>query len=293
MAWYETLRRLLGLEDKRSHQAGGAAPPRVNGGTDAEREAETLKACLTRVETCWQRLGETEPHWSVLTSSRFKSDRIAETGDEFYASGEGDVGRLMEAANRCGLVLPFRGTCFELGCGVGRLTPWLAKSFDRVIAADISPSHLALAEQAIRNAGCQNVELRHVNRLETFERLPTFDCFLSLIVLQHNPPPVIRWLLIVILSKLSVGGVGFFQVPTALPAYSFDADAYLANPPSDGLMEMHALPLEVVLSTIGDARCELLEASKHDVADTENAMFMEFFVRRFPGSPSVPSLVQR
>jgi SAM-dependent methyltransferase len=316
MMWLETLKRSaaaaagrMGFGRSGTHDAAtpevvivgreAAAPAQLDDviassvAIDTTVDAVALARMLAHVETCWRRLGETEPHWSVLTNSRFKSDRIAETRDEFYASGEGDVRRLLDAANRRGVVLPFQGTCFELGCGVGRLTPWLARSFGHVIATDISESHLALAEQAIRSGGCRNVELRQVNQLEALEQLPMFDCFLSLIVLQHNPPPVIRWLLLIILSKLRIGGVGFFQVPTALPAYSFDAEAYLANPPSDGLMEMHALPLEVVLSTIREAGCELLEVNEHDVADSENAMFVEFLVRRRHAGPSEQSLAQR
>jgi hypothetical protein len=60
--------------------------------------------------------------------------------------------------------------------------------------------------------------------------------------------------------------------------YSFDAAAYLAQPPTHGEMEMHSLPYEVVLSTIRAAGCELLEVNRYEVVDVE--MFMEFFVRR-------------
>ncbi len=286
--WLETLKKGVAaaagrfrIAKSRSEDAA-ISEPTIAGGPkiDTDIGSVALAEVLAHVETCWRNLGETEPHWSVLTNPQCKSDRIAETGGEFFASGEGDVRRMMKAAARCGIALPLRGTCFELGCGVGRLTLWLSRSFNRVIAADISPSHLALAEQTMKNAGSSNVDLRLVNRPEALEQLPTFDCFFSLIVLQHNPPPVIRWLLLTVLSKLNAGGVGFFQVPTRLPGYSFDAAAYMTQPPTDGLMEMHALPHEVVLATIHEAGCELLETGRHDVAHIEDAMFMEFFVRK-------------
>lgn len=300
MMWLEALKKGVAAAAGRfrigksgSEDTGNSGPVTASGPKiDTDIGSVALAEVLAHIETCWRNLGETEPHWSVLTNPQFKSDRIAETGNEFYASGEGDVRRMMKTAARCGIALPLQGTCFELGCGVGRLTLWLSRSFDRVIAADISPSHLALAEQTIRDAGCRNVELRLVNRPEALQQLPTFDCFFSLIVLQHNPPPVIRWLLLTVLSKLNAGGVGFFQVPTRLPGYSFDAAAYMAQPPTDGLMEMHALPHEVVLSTIREAGCELLEASRHDVAHDGGAMFMEFFVRR-RGGPKIRPLARR
>lgn len=256
---------------------------------DTEVDPATLAAMLKHVETCWQRLGETAPHWSVLTAPRFKPDRIAETADEFYGSGAADVHRLPRAAVRYGIALPAQGTCFELGCGVGRLTLWLAKSFRLVIGADISLSHLALAEEAIRAADCRNVELRHIDRLEALDELPTFECFYSAIVLQHNPPPVIRWLLMTILSKLSDGGLGFFQLLTVLPNYAFDAAAYVANPPTHGEMEMHALPHEVVLATIRDAGCELVEAREFDAVGIPGALSMEFFVRKLAMPAEGPS----
>lgn len=256
------------------------APPPVNGSTDAEREAEILKACLTRVENCWQRLGETEPHWSVIANPMFKSDRIGQTIDEFYATGEHDLRRWMEMAERGGVRFPLHGTCLELGCGVGRLTLWLSKSFKHVIGLDVSPSHLALAEQALRKEDRQNVELRRVNTLEAFQQLPKIDCFFSMIVLQHNPPPVIRWMLLQILSRLNPGGSGVFQVVTRIPEYTFDAAAYLANPANNGEMEMHALPFDAVVETVNQAGCEVVLSSEHDCIGHAGAESLEFLVRK-------------
>lgn len=239
-----------------------------------------LAELLARVEECWQLLGTTVPHWSVLTDPRFAPDRIAGTVEEFYATGEGDV-RLMEAAaRRCGVSLPTNGTCFELGCGVGRITLWLARTFHNVVAADISASHLALASQAVQRAGLRNVDLRLVNRLQSLEQLPAFDCFFSLIVLQHNPPPVMRWLLATILSRLAPGGLGFFQLPIGLANYGFAAASYLARPPTPDQMETHPLPRDVVLGTIGHAGCELLEAREHDCMGTPGSLSMTFLVRK-------------
>jgi len=261
---------------------------------DTDVEQLTLKALMAHTGQVWHRLGETEPHFSVLSNPMFTSDRIGETRDAFYASGEDDVLRLKGTAERCGVQLPLQGTCLELGCGVGRMTLWLAKSFRRVIGVDISASHLAIAEQNVRLEGCRNVELRHVNRLEAVANFPTFDFFCSVIVLQHNPPPVIRWLLVAILSKLNPGGVAIFQVPTVLPNYQFDADAYLADPPSLGVMEMHAIPHEAVLSAIEEAGCKLVEAREYDCIGVDGGMSIEFVVRRrLPILHSIASSLSR
>jgi SAM-dependent methyltransferase len=235
---------------------------------------------LARVEQCWQLLGTTAPHWSVLTAPQYEPSRIGETAGEFYATGRGDLELLKAAAERCGVTLPVSGSCFELGCGVGRITLWLARTFRHVIATDISASHLALAAEAVRQADLYNVELRQVNRLQSLDQLPSFDCFFSLIVLQHNPPPVMRLLLATILSRLAVGGIGFFQLPTELGNYGFDVASYLGRPPTPEQMETHALPHDVVLATLTRSGCELLEAREHDCVGTPGSLSMTFLVRK-------------
>src|SRR5258708_9446698 len=149
---------------------GGATPghPQI----DTTVDPAALGTLLMHVENCWRHLGETEPHWSVLTAPQFKPDRIGETGPEFYASGEHDVRRWQAAADRCGVALPLQGTCFELGCGVGRITLWLGESFRYLIGADISPRHLGLAQQAVRPADCHNIAVRLVDTLEAAEAPP-------------------------------------------------------------------------------------------------------------------------
>lgn len=83
-----------------------------------------------------------------------------------------------------------------------------------------------------------------------------------------------------ILSKLTDGGIGLFQVPTMLPGYSFDAASYLANPPPHGQMEMHALPHGVVLDVIREAGCELLDESECECTGIAGARSIEFLVRK-------------
>ena len=75
--------------------------------------------------------------------------------------------------------------------------------------------------------GLKNVELHCINAVDQIAALPTFDCFISLIVLQHNPPPVIAFLLRTILRKLTPGGLAYFQVPTYQRGAVFKADEYL------------------------------------------------------------------
>ena len=161
---------------------------------------------------------------------------------------------MAKAAARAGVDLARLHTCFELGCGTGRITEWLAGRFPQVIAADISRAHLDLARAAV--AGADNVTLMHLARLEDLAGLPAFDAFYCRIVLQHNPPPVIATILAQVLARLAPGGVGFFQVPVWIPGYRFAAATYLAGLES-GPMEMHALPQRTLLAIVEAAGCSV------------------------------------
>src|SRR5205807_2338866 len=106
---------------------------------------------------------------------------------------------------------------------------WLAERFPKVIAADISSPHLELAAQAVADRGLHNVEFLRVASVPELRQLPQFDAFFSMISLQHNPPPVIKLLLDIILRRLRPGGIAYFQVPTQRADFEFDVDAYLGD----------------------------------------------------------------
>ena len=150
---------------------------------------------------------------------------------------------LETAAARAGKKLPPDWTCFELGCGVGRVTASLAKRFKHVIASDISHPHLRLASEHLHSKGVGNVTFLQLKSLETLKNLEPFDIFYSVIVLQHNPPPLIYRLLQLILDKVRAGGCVYFQVPVGYPDYSFSITDYLTSiERGEGTMEMHVLP---------------------------------------------------
>jgi len=80
------------------------------------------------------------------------------------------------------------GACraLEIGCGIGRMTRWLAREFGAVDALDVSPEMIAGARR--RLGGCANVAL-HVGSGYDLEPLPdaSFDLVFSYIVFQHVP----------------------------------------------------------------------------------------------------------
>ena len=206
----------------------------------------------------WSNYGETEAHWSVLTFDRYREETLKENLDEFHRSGTSQVQSFQNALVRNGLVLPKGGTCIELGCGVGRITRWLAPLFEKVIALDVSPGHLALAKEYVgRHAG--NVEFRQLRGIEDLEQLPPAEVFYTFLVLQHNPPPVIEAILDRIFARLAAGAIAFVHLPTYIPDYHFDAEAYLAEREERLDMEMHMLPQKDVFRLIARHDMQLLE----------------------------------
>jgi SAM-dependent methyltransferase len=209
------------------------------------------------VQQVWRGLGEARPHWSVVSDESFLPENIEGSIGEFYESGERAVATLLRTLARNAIDIGTLARCMDFGCGLGRLTLALAPHFRKVHGVDFSESHLALAREALQRRGGANVELHRLGSIEEVSRLPQVDLIFSLIVLQHNPPPVMRELLEGLLQRLDTGGVAVIQLPTYLAGYRFDAREYLA---ADGhQMEMHALPQREVFASARKAGVEVLE----------------------------------
>lgn len=233
---------------------------------EVEVEAHILQKMIERIEKEFQYLGETEPHWSVISQEEFKAANIKDKEDEFFRSGKGVIDDFFFASERCGIDLGRLHTCFELGCGVGRGTIWLAERFSEVIGADISAAHLQLAGDVLGRFAKTNVRLLHLNTIDALNRLESFDAFFSVIVLQHNPPPLIAAVLEILLKKLSPGGIGYFQVPTYLVNYRFWPDTYLSTEQPPGVPEMHLIPQSALFRLIERAGCRVLEIREDGAA---------------------------
>jgi len=126
----------------------------------------------------WQRIGETEPFWGVLTAPEFRKDRLTPTAVEaFYASGR-DYMAWLKGQMEAFLQAPFAPRkALDFGCGVGRLTHAMADLAPEVVGVDVAP---AMLEKA-RERGNSGV------RFQTGLPDETFDWIHSYIVFQHIP----------------------------------------------------------------------------------------------------------
>src|SRR5208283_3395098 len=94
-------------------------------------------------------------------------------------------------------------------------------------------------------------------RVSNLERA---DLVYSVIVLQHNPPPIIRLIVRAFLKALNPGGAAYFQVPTYRGGYRFSPGEYLENEAKKHvMMEMHAHPQRVIFQTAREEGCKLVE----------------------------------
>jgi SAM-dependent methyltransferase len=228
------------------------------GSVEVDVSPADLASMMERLRKQWRRLGETEPYWSVLSSPNFKLDVMdAERFDSFYESGRSAAGLIDIFAERSGVPIT-QGTCLELGCGVGRVTAHLAQRFTRVVAVDISPGNLALCERRMKQLALHNVETILLKSPDQLAQVPPFDFFYSVIVLQHNPPPMQKTMLEAILARLPSGGGCLFQTPdTFHGGYSFTAREYLSSELQT--IDMHCLPKAVVLKLLRDHNMHVLD----------------------------------
>lgn len=121
-----------------------------------------------------------------------------------------------------------------------------------------------------------NVEFKLIKELEEYTMLPKTDVIYSILVLQHNCPPVIEYILDSMLKSLREGGVAIFQVPTYLLGYSFEYDKYIRG--NTLQMEMHVMPQKTIFEIAYRNNCVPMEV--YGESSTGRDDFSTVFVMR-------------
>lgn len=246
---------------------------------DIDATPAELAQCAAKIKDTWQHLGGEKAHFSVLTDDSFLPQNLHGSIDAFWASGESETAQAILALSQFGAAPLEQKVCVEYGCGVGRVTVNLAKSFEFVHAYDISRNHLDYARARARELGAGNIafhECAHDFRVA----LEPCDFFYSIIVLQHNPPPVILELIRIALNALKPGGIAIFQVPTYIVGYRFALREWLAA--EHGFdMQMHCVPQRAVLEIISAANCQLLSVREDGWSSAKDGIVSNtFFCRK-------------
>jgi SAM-dependent methyltransferase len=217
----------------------------------------TLRAIVAETAACWDSVGKTAPHESVLAYDEYKPDRFPENEAAFFETGKGDLAMLLGILNRIGRPVEDFCRCVEFGCGVGRVTPQLAATFPTIVALDISRPHLELAQAHVKGLGYRNVTFLQVTP-EDLHPISGYDLWFSKLVLQHNPPPVTLHILDKMFTGLAPAGVAVVHLRTYWIGYSFDVADYLANNAGQE-MEMHVTPQKPILELAWRHGCCLLD----------------------------------
>jgi SAM-dependent methyltransferase len=124
----------------------------------------------------WQQMAKIDPLYVIATRPGKEGNWDK---DEFYATGRSDW---HDFRNHWSHYWPqLGGTCIEIGCGAGRVTQALAAEFDEVIAIDVSPDMLGLAELVVP----PNVQLLEVRDAEIPAADRSVDGVFTCHVLQH------------------------------------------------------------------------------------------------------------
>lgn len=238
---------------------------------------EQLALCVNRVKSVWEHLGETKPHFSVLTGTQYLPENLdADTLESFWASGESEAAALNEVLSNHGFKDLALKVCVEFGCGVGRVSMGFAKLFSRVHAYDISTNHLNIAGQRANETSTRNA-IFHACSEHFLDDIERCDFFYSVIVFQHNPPPIIASLISKALGSLRAGGIAIFQVPTYIVGYSFNLEKWLAADHALD-MQMHCVPQDQIFRIISSSNCRVVEVREDNWTGSPDLYISNTFV---------------
>jgi SAM-dependent methyltransferase len=198
----------------------------------------------------WNHYGQTEPYWSVLTHEKYKNKNLTkDTLDDYFDSGKYHINLLEE-------LLQLHKSSFkdkivlDFGCGTGRLLKWCSIVAKKIYGYDISKEHLNIAKQ--------NVPESELYCIEDTESLPSIstkiDIIYSLLVFQHNRPPMIKKYITLLLELLNTNGIAVFHIPYYIPNYEYRQENWQGK----NIMEMHALKKKEVIYLSNKLNCEIL-----------------------------------
>lgn len=220
----------------------------------------------------WEKLGETDPYWAVLTFADKKRGRW--DSDAFFGTGEAELQNVFSKLEQKSVGVRFE-TALDFGCGVGRLSRALSFRFRDVIAIDISQSMLKEARAA--NRTYSNIRFLHNDRLN-LELLDSgsVDFTYSNIVLQHMPASYQLCFIREFARVSRVGGVVVFQAPARRDLTTVFGWVHLiagnqlvgllrrALDRKEGRMEIHTLSKSRTLASLRREGLETIEVERYD-----------------------------
>ncbi len=227
---------------------------------------------LEHVQKAYEEVGAEDPLWAILTDDSKRGG--AWKVDEFFATGREEIDEVMAFLDGLDVKIE-RGSAFDFGCGVGRLTQGLSKHFTNATGVDISHTMIEGANRFNRfGENCTYI----TNTEPHLECLDSgiFDFVYSNIVLQHMAPRYQVGYIKEFLRILKPGGTALFQVRAAQgpragslaeKLYSLRTErlrpfwkSIRGRPP----IQVHTISPQVVEQTIDACDATLLEVTVMD-----------------------------
>lgn len=109
---------------------------------------------------------------------------------------------------------PFKrlGRVLSIGCGDGEFERMMAPWADKIVAVDISPQGIEIAQKNAQKAGIKNIEFRCQHYADVDSSEP-FDTIVVLAFLHHVPQVELQKLLELSFTQLKSGGIFYSQDP--------------------------------------------------------------------------------
>ncbi|NCD03833.1 MAG: class I SAM-dependent methyltransferase [Clostridia bacterium] len=159
-------------------------------------------------DTVWQKFGEENPFYGVLSDQKYSTENITEESKkQFFQSGYDYVEKLIEKIKKYIDPEFSAENTVDFGCGLGRLVIPLSKFSRHVTGIDVSDAMIKKAAEFCRTQSISNVSF--VKSDDTLSRLTgEYDFIHSFIVFQHIPVKRGEIIFKSLLQHLKVGGVG-------------------------------------------------------------------------------------
>jgi|GEM_PF-671202 len=112
-------------------------------------ENAEIKTCFNTMKSNqeWKLWGKADPLFAVASwQDRDKSGQNPWTDEEFYALGQSDWSDFFAHWKQYGCDTKH---CIEIGCGAGRLTKYIASTFEQVSAFDVSEDQIQYARTRV------------------------------------------------------------------------------------------------------------------------------------------------
>lgn len=222
----------------------------------------------------WDLLAEEDAMFAVLSIKKKKGKWEAE---EFFETGRKEVAEDLERIENLGIKLNFR-KALDFGCGIGRLTKVLARSFETVYGIDVSEKMLEKARYyAHEQKNCVYLPVSHLNQFPS----DTFDFIYSKIALQHIKPRDSMRFLKSLCRVTKRGGCLFFQqrakgkdapyslrlaikgfLPESWREKLHDARLHYSR---KGIIDVYGVPLKEIVSLLEEQNFEIKDAYPHKI----------------------------